>query len=412
MNSLFSTESTSGYGWSISVWQFWNRRGTPEAQRLTEVSSAFSSRSLIWFQLWSLQNPNVDWDTFDLAFLHQYQPDMRPVLPEICWKEVEDWKIEWVEMRAKLLQQPHIDPETTKSQMEQETTAVSAEIQAKIEKNQEIAAVEIQEGSNFRSQHNHYSSKDQQKFQIKQKFKQTDPDTANQQHLSIKTNNYKAGIRNYEVESDEPNNGLDDAIGDFEDQHAGEWTELMRVVVVQRPPPEPPDLNSHAVVEAEREPTTLEVEMREQRLHHHPKAAAVSTEKGRHALLGSGGCGGGEVVATPGSRPKALALRRIFLLNPSPLIVAVFPWNRDREDMTMSQAERERRGEDKVQMFDVLEHRWQAELKGLEIAIQFLLEELNIANEEIKLVSKRKELVKWINGSEDTYMLGTEILKK
>ncbi|MED6150236.1 hypothetical protein PIB30_070466 [Stylosanthes scabra] len=32
----------SGYGWSISAWQFWNSRGTPEAQRLAEVSRAFS----------------------------------------------------------------------------------------------------------------------------------------------------------------------------------------------------------------------------------------------------------------------------------------------------------------------------------------------------------------------------------
>ncbi|MED6152675.1 hypothetical protein PIB30_094345 [Stylosanthes scabra] len=26
-----------GYGWSISAWQFWNSKGTPEAQRLAEV---------------------------------------------------------------------------------------------------------------------------------------------------------------------------------------------------------------------------------------------------------------------------------------------------------------------------------------------------------------------------------------
>ncbi|MED6144546.1 hypothetical protein PIB30_016591 [Stylosanthes scabra] len=135
-----------------SAWQFWNSRGTPEAQRLAEASCAFSGRSLIWFQLWSLRNPKADWDTFHLALLHQFQPDKRPILPEICWKEVKDWEIEWVEMRAKLLQQPAIDPESTKSQIEQEITAASAEIQAKIEEDQEIAAAEIQEESNSRSQ--------------------------------------------------------------------------------------------------------------------------------------------------------------------------------------------------------------------------------------------------------------------
>ncbi|MED6210018.1 hypothetical protein PIB30_060129 [Stylosanthes scabra] len=50
----------NGYGWSISAWEFWNRRGTPEVQRLAEVSCAFFGRSLIWFQLWSLRNPNAD----------------------------------------------------------------------------------------------------------------------------------------------------------------------------------------------------------------------------------------------------------------------------------------------------------------------------------------------------------------
>ncbi|MED6167197.1 hypothetical protein PIB30_000447 [Stylosanthes scabra] len=81
----------SGYGWSISAWQFWNSRGTPEAQRLADISRAFS---------------------------------------EVCWKEVENWKIEWVEIRAKLLQQPG----TTKLQQpEQLFAATSVEIQEKKE---------------------------------------------------------------------------------------------------------------------------------------------------------------------------------------------------------------------------------------------------------------------------------------
>ncbi|MED6224856.1 hypothetical protein PIB30_088190 [Stylosanthes scabra] len=103
----------SGYGWSILAQQFWNARGVSEAQRFLEVSSAFTGRSSICFHIWSLWNPNADWDTFDLAFLHQFQPDMRPILPEICWKEVKDCEIEWVETRARLLRQP--DQETTKS---------------------------------------------------------------------------------------------------------------------------------------------------------------------------------------------------------------------------------------------------------------------------------------------------------
>ncbi|MED6199965.1 hypothetical protein PIB30_080787 [Stylosanthes scabra] len=90
---------------------------------------AFTGRSLIWFHLWSLRNPNADLDTFDLAFLHQSQPDIRLILPEIYWKEVEDWEIEWIEMRARLLQQP----EATKSKpsSKQEIRATSTEIQGK-----------------------------------------------------------------------------------------------------------------------------------------------------------------------------------------------------------------------------------------------------------------------------------------
>ncbi|MED6123924.1 hypothetical protein PIB30_054158 [Stylosanthes scabra] len=84
----------SGYGWSILAQQFWNARGVSKTQRLLDVSGFFTGRSSIWFRLWSLRNPNADWDTFDLVFLHQFQPDMRPILPEIHWKEVEDWEIE------------------------------------------------------------------------------------------------------------------------------------------------------------------------------------------------------------------------------------------------------------------------------------------------------------------------------
>ncbi|MED6132496.1 hypothetical protein PIB30_019638 [Stylosanthes scabra] len=124
----------SGYGWSISAWQFWNSRGTLEAQRLAEVSHAFSGRSSIWFHLWSLWNPNADWDTFDLAFLHQFESAMRPLLPEICWNQVEDWEIEWIEMRARLLRQPKIDSET-KSQSEPEIAAAEIQEKKEVEEN-------------------------------------------------------------------------------------------------------------------------------------------------------------------------------------------------------------------------------------------------------------------------------------
>ncbi|MED6138119.1 hypothetical protein PIB30_071237 [Stylosanthes scabra] len=96
----------SGYRWSILAQQFWNARGV-------------------------LRNPNADWDTFDLAFPHQFQPDIRPILPEICWKEVKDWEIEWVETRARLLRQPY--PETTKPQPEQGIIAAESQEKKEVE---------------------------------------------------------------------------------------------------------------------------------------------------------------------------------------------------------------------------------------------------------------------------------------
>ncbi|MED6127726.1 hypothetical protein PIB30_090903 [Stylosanthes scabra] len=84
-----------------------------------------------------------DWNTFDLAFLHQFEPNMHPLLPEICWNKVEDWEIKWEKIKARLnlsqqqQQQSQIAQETTQSQSstEQEIAVVSAaaEIQEKIE---------------------------------------------------------------------------------------------------------------------------------------------------------------------------------------------------------------------------------------------------------------------------------------
>ncbi|MED6185303.1 hypothetical protein PIB30_055764 [Stylosanthes scabra] len=66
---------------------------------------------------------------FQIAFYHRYQLDMQPILPEICCKEVEEWKIEWEEMKGRLMLQPQIELETTKPQPEQEIAATSIEIQ-------------------------------------------------------------------------------------------------------------------------------------------------------------------------------------------------------------------------------------------------------------------------------------------
>ncbi|MED6190257.1 hypothetical protein PIB30_104093, partial [Stylosanthes scabra] len=175
-----------GYGWSISAWPLWNSRGTPEAQSLAEVSHAFSGRSLTWFQLWSHWNPHADWDTFDLAFLHQFKLAMRPLLPKICWNKVEG--------EAKTLQ----------------------------------SARDITDQDPI-------------------------PNTAEQQLIT-----YQKQDEENEAELDEPDSG--DGASSFKATSASEWSELAKEVVVQRPPPEPPDLNAEdsAIMKRKVEPPDLE----------------------------------------------------------------------------------------------------------------------------------------------------------
>ncbi|MED6150238.1 hypothetical protein PIB30_070468 [Stylosanthes scabra] len=258
---------------------------------------------------------------------------MRPILPKICWNEIEEWEIEWEEIKARLnlkqeqQQQSQIIQETTQFQ-----SSIEQEIQAKIEEDQEIKhktaskdeleeALETLDQENFQTIQIHTNSVSQLHVEGEAGTLQNAIDKSVTRIIDQKQQ------KENEAELDEPGSGDDDLAGGFEDRHAGKWSELVRVVLVQRPPPETLDLNSHAVVEEEREPSALELEIREQRRHHHPTVAAVSTEKRRQTLFRSGGCGGGEVVAMPGSRPKALPLGRIFLLNPPPLISAVFPWD-------------------------------------------------------------------------------------
>ncbi|MED6108945.1 hypothetical protein PIB30_029044 [Stylosanthes scabra] len=83
------------------------------------------------------------------------------------------------------------------------------------------------------------------------------------------------------------NGGVTDG---FKDRRAGDGSELVKMVVAQRPPPEPLNLNSHSVAEAKHWTSTLELENRARRRHHHSTAAAISKENERHTLLGYGDC--------------------------------------------------------------------------------------------------------------------------
>ncbi|MED6224866.1 hypothetical protein PIB30_088297 [Stylosanthes scabra] len=94
-----------------------------------------------------------------------------------------------------------------------------------------------------------------------------------------------------EAELDELATGDGDATNNgFKDRRAGEGYELVKMVVAQRPPPEPLNLNSHSVVEEEYWTSTLELENHARQQHHHPTTTAISRENERHTLLGYGDC--------------------------------------------------------------------------------------------------------------------------
>ncbi|MED6148600.1 hypothetical protein PIB30_054620 [Stylosanthes scabra] len=94
-----------GYRWTIFLEQYWSARGTLEKQRFSEVERGLKGKALLWFHLWKARNPFADLETFMVALYHRYEQDMRPILLDICCKDVEDWEIEWEEMKARLTPQ-------------------------------------------------------------------------------------------------------------------------------------------------------------------------------------------------------------------------------------------------------------------------------------------------------------------
>ncbi|MED6195866.1 hypothetical protein PIB30_041978 [Stylosanthes scabra] len=183
-------------------------------------------------------------------------------------------------MRAKLLQQPQIDPETTKSQSEQEITAVLAKIQAEIHENQEIKHktshqqfsknepeedAEISDQGNFQTIQIHTNSSSQLQVKGEARALQNataitdqdlNPKRAEQQLISqlnskkniselqsITKPTRKRQVEKNKAQLYEPRSVDGDVTSGFEPASAGEWSELAGVVVLQQPPPEPSDLD-------------------------------------------------------------------------------------------------------------------------------------------------------------------------
>ncbi|MED6133742.1 hypothetical protein PIB30_030959 [Stylosanthes scabra] len=302
-------DGKDGYGWTICLERYWNARGTYEEQRFIEVEKGLRGKALRWFQLWKALNPSADLETFMLAFYHRYQLDMRPILPEICWNEVEEWEIEWEEFKARLNHRQ--EQQQQQSQIIQETTQFQStteqEIQAKIEEDQE----------NFQTVEGEAKITDQDQI----------PNTAKQQLIS-KLNSKKNRSESQsitknrerqdedEVELDAPDSVDGDATDGFKDRRAGEGFELIKMVVAQRPPPEPPNLTSDGG--DKQRSLAHEIDSTspgdgDERLAERTPIATVG--EGTASMLG-----GWRITQ---------AIRRALLLQPPPLLAAVFPWNRD-----------------------------------------------------------------------------------
>ncbi|MED6208405.1 hypothetical protein PIB30_044741 [Stylosanthes scabra] len=345
---------------------------------------------------------------------------MRPLLPEICWNQVEDWEIEWVEMRAKLLQQPQIDPETTKSQSEQEITAILAEIQAEIGEDQEIKhktahqqfsknepeeEAEISDQEDFQTIHIHTNSSSQLQVEgeagalqnataitdqypnpkpaeqqlisqlnskkNRSEFQSITKPTGNRQDKENKAQLYEPGIVDGDVTSG------------FEPASAGEWSELAGVVVLQRPPPEPPDLDPLVEITDARRRRSLDNDGCQDvrsRGAEYAEYDVINEEKRRKTVEDgsttvTGGVSDyagvlhGSAVAK-GDRQQRATNRHVLAAlssgggihrgwirrassiaaKPPSLLAAVLPWNCSSEGIAIRQGKQERRLEEKVPM--------------------------------------------------------------
>ncbi|MED6156496.1 hypothetical protein PIB30_014894 [Stylosanthes scabra] len=318
-----------GYGWTICVEQYWNARGTDEKQRFIE--------------------------------------DMRPILSEICWNEVEEWKIEWEEIKARLnLRQE----QQQQSQIIQERTqfqpTTEQEIQAKIEEDQETKhktaskdeleeLPEILDQENFQTIQIHTNSPS--KLPVEGEAKITDqdpnPNITDQQVISqLNSDKIISQIQNksrievqrqaeeVEIDLDALSSGDGDATRGSKDK--GEGFALVSANVLQRPPPKPPNLQWHktedgTALQAGSSTTALGGsdinDVTRSRGAKYAEYGVIKEEKRRSTVTtlvnGAAMVEDGSTTVL-GGRSKTQAIRRAMLLSPPPLLAAVFPWNRNK----------------------------------------------------------------------------------
>ncbi|MED6207141.1 hypothetical protein PIB30_033057 [Stylosanthes scabra] len=81
--------------------KLWNSKKIEEQQRFLDLENFLKGKALTWFKLWKKCNPPANRAVFDLAFIPQFVPDSRLVLPEISWNTVSDLDVILEELQTK-----------------------------------------------------------------------------------------------------------------------------------------------------------------------------------------------------------------------------------------------------------------------------------------------------------------------
>ncbi|MED6109250.1 hypothetical protein PIB30_031689 [Stylosanthes scabra] len=334
--------SGNAYQWFINIEQFWNAQKFEEQKKFLEIQNFLRGKPLAWFRLWKLYNPNADKSVFDIAFMHRYVPDSRPILPpEISWNEVSDLDVVLEEIRARLenfesrqkLRQKRFKEEEESLDLKFQEKA--AEIQGKKEV-KEDAESECNFQSQQQEENSTFNFQSQQQEKLTANPRSTTPfqqQSQQQQQNSKKekqdevTEPIDGGERKEsEIVSDGSGWVHSNAEVTVSVEGRGDTTDIAPTVVewATRPTPELPDPNSLAVVRTEA--TSCKEEGRTEAVTggHSGAADGFVAEGKRRTLVTL--VDGDATVTDRGLRARML--RQSVLLSPPPLMAAVFPWDR------------------------------------------------------------------------------------
>ncbi|MED6217666.1 hypothetical protein PIB30_019798 [Stylosanthes scabra] len=262
-----------GYQWLILAEQFWNAQGTTEEQRFLEVENGLAGKALAWFRLWKRRNPDADQTVFDIAFMHRYQSDSCPILPpEISWNKVSDLDVPLKEIRAKCT-----DREATDAAKEEEEAISSSDASESY--------------SDTRSTANSVA-----KVNAVAKEEGDDNDSSNTKVcVAEKEEHPDRLVANLDVEIPLSERGTSDSSGIMEEEKRRTTIRVDGVAAVG---------NDEWSELAEKRRTIA------------ARTPVATVGEGATSMLG-------------GWR-RTQVIRRAMLLNPPPLMAAVFPWNRDK----------------------------------------------------------------------------------